>query len=327
MAELSVTYMGLTLKNPIIVASSSLTGTVDGVRRCEEAGAGAVVLKSIFEEQIESETREVEDQSMPLQHPEAMGYLRQAGIQLSEETYLGLVREAKKAVSIPVIASLNCVHPDWWTNYAAKIAEAGADAIELNIALLPTDPNRPVKEIERTYRRIIESVCGKVDLPVAAKIGPYFTSLPRVARELTGAGAAALVLFNRFYQLDIDIEDLELKSGYHYSSPEEIYVPLRWIAILSSQVSSDLAATTGIHDGAGVVKQILAGARAAQLCSTLYRSGLDRIGQTLGELEGWMDRHGYGAVEDFRGRMSMEVSDDPEHYERLQYIKAYSALD
>ncbi len=327
MADLTTTYMGLELKNPIIVASSSLTGTLDGVRRCEQSGAAAVVLKSIFEEQIEAETAEVEREASPYDHPEAFDYVRQAGIRLSQDKYLGLIRDSKEEVSIPVIASLNCVNPDWWTDYAVRIADAGADAIELNIALLPTDPLRSVKEIEKTYARIIESVCRKVDLPVAAKIGPYFTSLPHTARELKGAGASSLVLFNRFYQLDIDVETMHLVPGYHYSSPEEIYVPLRWIAILSTQVGCDLAATTGVHDGAAVVKQLLAGARAVQVCSTLYKNGLERMGSIIGELTEWMTRHGFSTLEDFRGRMSMEVSDRPEQYERLQYIKVFAGLE
>lgn len=326
MADLSVTYMGIELKNPIVVGSSSLTETIEGVRRCADSGAGAVVLKSIFEEQIEAETEEVEREAMPYQHPEAFDYVRQTAMQMSQDKYLKLIKDSKKAVSVPVIASLNCVNPDWWTSYAAKIADAGADALELNIALLPTDARRTVKEIEKTYTRILTSVLRKINLPVAVKIGPYFTSLPHMALELTGAGASALVLFNRFYQLDIDIENMKLTPGYHFSSPDEIHVPLRWLAILSAHIGCDLAATTGVHDGAAVIKQLLAGARVVQVCSTLYLNGLERVGSMIGELSSWMGRHGYGTIEDFRGMMSMEFSDRPEQYERLQYIKVYSGL-
>lgn len=326
MADLSVTYMGMELENPIVVASSSLTSTLEGVRHCADSGAGAVVLKSIFEEQIEAETAEVEREAMPYQHPEAFDYVRQTAMQMSQDKYLKLIKDSKKAVSIPVIASLNCVNPGWWTSYAVKIADAGADALELNIALLPTDPLRTAREIERTYTKIIDSVLKKINLPVAVKIGPYFTSLPHMARELSGAGASALVLFNRFYQLDIDIEKMCLTPGYHFSSPDEIHVPLRWVAILFTQVRCDLAATTGVHEGAAVIKQLLAGARVVQVCSTLYRNGLGRIEEMTRELSSWMDKQGYGAIEDFRGRMSMEFSDKPEQYERLQYIKVYSGL-
>ncbi|TNF46218.1 dihydroorotate dehydrogenase-like protein [bacterium] len=327
MADLSVTYMGMELKNPIVVASSSLTSTLEGVRHCSDSGAGAVVLKSIFEEQIEAETKEAEREAMPYDHPEAFDYVRQTAMQMSQDQYLKLIKDSKKEVSIPVIASLNCVNPDWWTSYAVKIADAGADALELNIALLPTDPFRTAKEVEKTYNKIIESVLKKVELPVAVKIGPYFTSLPHTARELSGAGASALVLFNRFYQLDIDIEKMHLTPGYHFSSPDEIHVPLRWIAILSTQVGCDLAATTGVHEGAAVIKQLLAGAQVVQVCSILYRDGLEQIGKMTEEVSKWMDKHGHGTLEDFRGQMSMEFSDKPEQYERLQYIKVYSALE
>jgi dihydroorotate dehydrogenase (fumarate) len=327
MADLSVTYMGLKLANPLIVSSSSLTNTVAKVKRCEDSGAGAVVLKSLFEEQIEAQTEEIEDESWPYPHPEAFDYVRQMGMRLGQDDYLKLISEAKKAVSIPVIASLNCVTPKWWLNYASEIARAGADGIELNIAILPTDPGRSGEEIERTYLRIIEGIRRRVEIPVAAKIGPYFTSLPRLARGLSDAGAAALVLFNRFYQMDIDIDKLELSPGYHLSSPDEIHLPLRWIAILAGQVGCDLAASTGVHDGAGVVKQLLAGARAVQVCSNLYQKGMGRVAALLRELEEWMGRHGFEKIADFNGRMSMEASDKPEVYERLQYIKVYVGLE
>jgi dihydroorotate dehydrogenase (fumarate) len=226
-----------------------------------------------------------------------------------------------------VIASLNCVTPKWWTSYAAQIARAGADAIELNIALLPTDPQRTAEQVEKTFERIVEGICRKIELPVAVKLGPYFTSLPQTARTLRQAGAAALVLFNRFYQLDIDIEKLRLTPGYHLSSPDEIYVPLRWIAILSSQIGCDLAASTGVHDGTGVVKQLLAGAKTVELCSALYQKGMDRLGAIRDELVAWMERHGYKSVEEFRGKMCMESSENPEYYERLQYIKVFVGLE
>lgn len=327
MADLSITYMGLKLRNPIIVSSSSLTNTVDKIKRCEEAGAGAVVLKSLFEEQIEAQTEEIEQEAWPYPHPEAFDYVRQMGMRLGQDEYLKLIEQAKEAVSIPVIASLNCITPKWWNSYAQEIARAGADAIELNIAILPSDPDRDTQEIEKTYVRIVEGVRRKVELPVAAKIGPYFTSLPQLARELRIAGASALVLFNRFYQLDIDIEKLKLTPGYHLSSPDEIYLPLRWIAILSTQVGCELAASTGIHDGSGVIKQLLAGAQAVQVCSNLYQKGMGRIKVMLQELAEWMEKHGYTSIEEFRGKMCMEVSEKPEYYERLQYIKVFVGLE
>jgi dihydroorotate dehydrogenase (fumarate) len=327
MADLSVTYMGLKLANPLIVSSSSLTNTVAKVKRCEDSGAGAVVLKSLFEEQIEAQTEEIEEESWPYPHPEAFDYVRQMGMRLGQDDYLKLISEAKKSVSIPVIASLNCISPKWWGNYAREIARAGADAIELNIAILPVDPQRSAEDVERTYVRIIEGIRRRVEIPVAAKIGPYFTALPQLARRLSDAGVAALVLFNRFYQMDIDIEKLSLVPGYHLSSPDEIHLPLRWVAILSGQVGCDIAASTGIHDGTGIIKQLLAGARAVQVCSHLYQKGMDSIGVMLDQLREWMERHHHDKIADFNGKMCMESSEKPEYYERLQYIKVLVGLE
>jgi dihydroorotate dehydrogenase (fumarate) len=309
------------------VSSSSLTNTVVKVKRCEDSGAGAVVLKSLFEEQIEAQTEEIEEESWPYPHPEAFDYVRQMGMRLGQDDYLKLISEAKKSVSIPVIASLNCISPKWWGNYAREIARAGADAIELNIAILPVDPQRSAEDVERTYVRIIEGIRRRVEIPVAAKIGPYFTALPQLARRLSDAGVAALVLFNRFYQMDIDIEKLSLVPGYHLSSPDEIHLPLRWVAVLSGQVGCDIAASTGIHDGTGIIKQLLAGARAVQVCSHLYQKGMDSIGVMLDQLREWMERHHHDKIADFNGKMCMEASEKPEYYERLQYIKVLVGLE
>jgi dihydroorotate dehydrogenase (fumarate) len=325
-ADLAVSYMGLKLRNPLIVAASSLTGTMAKLKRCEDAGAGAVVLKSLFEEQIEVATAPLEREGA-YAHPEAADYLRQVGLRLNQDQYLKLVTEAKASLSIPVIASLNGVSSKGWTGYAAQLAKAGADAIELNVALLASDFDRGAAELESEYLKIVESICSKVKLPVAVKIGPYFTSLPQTALALRRAGASALVLFNRFYQLDFDIERLALTPGYHLSSPDEIHLALRWIALLSAELGCDLAASTGVHDGAGVIKQLLAGAKAVQLCSALFLKGMDRLTQSLKELGAWMERHGFAAIEDFRGKMSREASGDPRLYERLQYIKVYVGLE
>jgi dihydroorotate dehydrogenase (fumarate) len=327
MADLSVTYMGLKLRNPIIVAASSLTGSPAKIKRCQDAGAGAVVLKSLFEEQIEAQTSQMEQEAWPYTHSEAYDYVRQMGLRLGQAEYLKIIVEAKKSLSIPVIASLNCVTPKSWTRFAGQIANAGADAIELNIALLASDFDRSAEDIQSAYVRIVEAIRREVRLPIAVKIGPYFTSLPQSALALRRAGASALVLFNRFYQLDFDIERLALTPGYHLSSPDEIHLPLRWIAILSAQVGCDLAASTGVHDGAGVIKQLLAGARAVQVCSVLFLKGMERIKSMLEELESWMDRHGFQSIDEFRGKMSQEASGKPALYERLQYIKVYVGLD
>jgi len=327
MADLSVSYMGLKLRNPLIVASSSLTGTPAKLKRCEEAGAGAVVLKSLFEEQIEAQTAKLEREGGDYPHPEAADYLRQIGLRLNQDEYLKLVADAKANLAIPVIASLNCVSPKGWTDYAAKLAKAGADAIEVNVAIIASDFDRTAAEVEGAYLKVVEGIRAKVKLPIAVKLGPHFTSLPQTALALRRAGASALVLFNRFYQLDFDIERLALTPGYHLSSPDEIHLPLRWIAILSAQVGCDLSASTGVHDSAGLIKQLLAGAKAVQLCSTLFLKGMDRIKTMLEELGAWMERHGFATIEEFRGKMSQEKSADPLLYERLQYIKVYVGLD
>ncbi len=327
MANLSTTYLGLKLANPLIVSSSSLTNTVDKIRRCEDAGAGAVVLKSLFEEQIAAETAELEDKSWPYSHPEAFEYIRQMGLRIGQDDYLKLIEGAKKAVSIPVMASLNCVSPKWWGSYARQIAAAGADALELNVAVLPKDFNLSAEAVERTVTRIVGSLQPGFPIPVAAKIGPFYTNLPRVADALVRAGAAALVLFNRFYQVDFDIEKLAPRSAYHFSSPEEIHLPLRWIAVLYGQLRCELAASTGVHDAAGAIKLLLAGATAVQTCSALYQNGLERLGRMRKELGEWMERHGWATIVDFRGKLSQGQSERPEAYDRLQYIKALTGVE
>ncbi len=322
MADLTTKYMGLELRNPLIVASCSLVNNLEGVQRCCDAGAGAVVLKSLFEEQIEADTREIQRNVWLSGHAEAYDYVRKIGIETGEEDYLELLARAKKAVPIPVIASVNCVTPDWWLEYARKIESAGADAIELNIAVLPSDPRHTSSEIEGLYYKIVEGVRKNVRIPIAVKIGPYFTSLASVAQELCARGAAALVLFNRFYQLDINIDNLHLVPGYRFSSAEEMSVPLRWISLLAGRVKCDLAATTGVHDAQGFVKQLLAGATTVQICSTLYKHGIGHIAQILSNVEQWMTKHQFGSVAQFQGKLSQKQSGEPEAYERLQYVKS-----
>lgn len=327
MTSLSTEYMGLRMANPLIVASCSLVSTAEGVRRCADAGAGAVVLKSLFEEQIEAETQDLQRHLWFSGHSEAFEYVKKMGMALGPREYLKLVEEAKSAVAIPVIASLNCISPKWWANYARQIASAGADGLELNISLMPSEPSMSSQEIERLYLRILEEIKRRVDLPIAVKMGPYITSMAHLADELSRRGASALVLFNRFYRLDIDTDKLELAPGYRYSSPDEMSVPLRWIALLAGRVNCDLAASTGVHDGAGVVKQLLAGATATQVCSTLYLNGLEQIGRILEQLEAWMTTHGFGSLHEIRGKLSQMQSAYPVLYERLQYIKALVGIE
>ena len=327
MADLATTYMGLRLANPFIVASCSHTKTVDGVKKCADGGAGAVVLKSLFEEQILADMRESEIRTEMLWHPEALAYVQRMGLELGPTEYLQLVRDCKKAVSIPVIASLHCVTPGLWIDYARRIEEAGADAIELNISIMPSDPKRPSADVESRCLDIVEGAARAVKLPVAAKIGPHFTSIAFMAKELWKRGASALVLFNRFYQFDIDLEKLSLKGAYRLSTPLEIALPLRWIALLSGKVKCDLSASTGVHDSAGAIKMLLAGATTVQLCSMLYLKGLGQIAATRDGVETWMNERGMKSLDDVRGKLSQMQSGAPELYERLQYIKALVGIE
>jgi dihydroorotate dehydrogenase (fumarate) len=246
---------------------------------------------------------------------------------LGPTSYLSLVEEAKKSVSIPVIASLNCVTPKWWLDYAARIADAGADALELNMAIMPSDPTVGSSEIEQRYFDVVEGITKRVKIPVAVKLGPYFTSLGRFATVLCDKGVAALVLFNRFYQFDIDLNRIALRAANRLSSPRELTGSLRWISILSGRVDCDFAGATGIHDGHSALKHILAGAAAVQICSTLYVDGLQKIEIMLNEMEIWMNNKGFTSISQIRGRLKQSESRHPEAYERLQYIKALVGIE
>lgn len=351
MIDLSTTYMGLPLRNPLVVASSSLTGSVEGVKGCVDAGAGAVVLKSLFEEQISHETGNLSQYADYASHYEAAEYLQGYGMELGPREYLKLVEDSRKAVDVPVIASLNCFTSERWADYARKLEAAGASAIELNVGLMPNRTDQEGTAIEQRYFRILYEVKSRVEIPVAMKIGPYFSSLANVAAKLcrdraegpdftvgwcgpgkssgkiVWRGADALVLFNRFYQLDIDIEKMKLVAGNPYSTSEEIHTPLRWISLLSGKLDCDLAATTGVHDGHDAVKQLLAGAQVVQLCSTLYQNGNEQIGRILEEIKDWMARHEFGRLKDFRGRLSQARSSNPRGHERLQYIKLFVGIE
>ncbi len=322
MADLSTKYMGLDLANPIIVGSSGLTDSVEGVGKCAEAGAGAVVLKSIFEEQIVGEVDKLVDASGPAYwHSQAAEYITRYGRENAVERYLDLIRGAKEAVSVPVIASIHCVSAGAWTEFAQRVEQVGADGLELNIFVLPADPRIDGRTNEQIYLDVAKAVKQKVKIPVALKIGSFFSGLANLALAL-GVDIDALVLFNRFARVDFDTEKLSLKPASFLSSPDEMVVPLRWISILSGQIACDLAATTGVHDGEAVVKQLLAGAAAVQVCSALYKNGVGHIGTMLDGLRDWMGRHEFPSVADFRGRMSQTESLKPGAYERVQFMKA-----
>ncbi len=350
MADLSTSYMGIPLINPLIVASSSMTGSVTGVRNCAEAGAGAVVLKSLFEEQIVAETNALSQHASYAGHGEAYEYLQGYGTELGPQNYLKLVKEAKAAVNIPIIASLNCIGSDHWSDYAIKLENAGADAIELNVGLMPTHCKQEGPEVIEEYFKILHDVKTRIKIPVAMKLGPYFTSFAHFADRLshdraeapaftvgwfgknnevgkvTWQGVDGLVLFNRYYKFDIDIDKLELAHGNPFSSQSEIHYGLRWISLLAGKVGCDLACNTGVHDGRDVVKAMLAGAAVVQVCSTLFQNGLGQIDKMQEFLQAWMQQHNYEKLADFRGLLSQNRSKNPEHYERLQYIKLFSEI-
>lgn len=326
MPNLSTKFLGLSLPSPVVLGSSSLARSVDGVKRAEDAGAGAVVLKSLFEEQISAEVgAEAAGTNLGV-HPEAEEYVSGMGMRLGPEDYLGLIRAARDAVAIPVIASVNCVSPKWWGTYAKQLEEAGAHAIEVNIGLLPRGVDEDGESIDSRTLKIVARVRSQVDVPIAVKIGPYYSSLANVTREIRKAGAQGLVLFNRFYQLDIDIENQQLKPGVQFSAPEEIYPTLRWLSLLHGRVGCDLAATTGIHNGEAAIKALLAGASVVQMCTGVYKGGYEALTEARDRISAWMDRHGVDTVNDMVGRLSQDRSDAPELYERLQYIRALTGL-
>jgi dihydroorotate dehydrogenase (fumarate) len=320
--DLTTTYMGLTLKNPLIVGSSSLTGSLKRIEECAAAGAGALVLKSLFEEQISAGVAaQIEEFEPTFWHVEAAEYISKYGQENALSNYLRMIQEAKQATSVPIIASINCVSEKDWPQYASRIESAGADALELNVFVLPVDPHKPGVEYEGVYFDILRRVKKHVSIPVAVKIGSYFTNPAAFCSRMANTGADALVLFNRFYQPSFDIEQLKVVPAPYFSSPEEFAHSLRWIAILSGEITCQLAAATGIHDGPAAIRQLLAGADAVQVCSALYKHGPEHLQSILAEITAWMDRHGYTSLQDFRGKLSQERSDSPGVYERVQFMK------
>ncbi len=324
MADLTTNYLGLKLRNPIIAGSSGLSRSAAGVKQLEENGAGAVVLKSIFEEEIAFEyqdvLKEAGEERLNLDQFDYYDY-QIKGEKLKEYTHL--IRESKHSVSIPVIASINCVYSHEWVSFANQLQEAGADALELNMFFLPTEFDRTTEEKEKAYFQIIEKVKNVVSIPIALKISYYFSNLGPMIQKLSETGIAGLVLFNRFYSPDFDIEKFEVVPSNVFSSSSDLPLSLRWIAIMAERVSCDLAASTGVHDGTALIKQILAGARAVQVVSALYKNGKGHIKTMLNTLDAWMEKKGFDSLSDFRGKMSQAKSDNPAAYERVQFMKYF----
>jgi dihydroorotate dehydrogenase (fumarate) len=322
--DISTTYLGLTLPSPVIAGSSGLTGSLDKITAFARHGAGAVVLKSIFEEEIYFEEEDI------IKEAEAEGVnldqfdyydVHLKGQKL--DRYIKLIEDAKQAVDIPVIASINCVYSHEWTTFAHRIEGAGADALELNMFFLPSDFERTAREQEEAYFEIIDKITATVSIPVALKISYYFSSLGPMIQRLSRTGVAGLVLFNRFFSPDIDIETLKVKPSFVFSTPAELALSLRWMAIMARKVDCDLAASTGVHDGAALIKQLLAGAKAVQTVSSLYQKGPAHIETMLADLKAWMQRHEFASLYDFRGRMSQEAASNPAVYERVQFMRYF----
>ncbi len=323
MADLSTNFAGLELRNPVIVSSSGLTDSVEKIRKLEEAGAGAVVLKSLFEEQILFEAGNL---SQAADYPEADDYLRNYTRSNSIDTYLDLIEAAVKGSKIPVIASINCISDSEWYDFASKIEEAGANALELNVYFLPAGKQAGSVNYEKLYLDIAENIKRRVDIPVVMKLGQNFTNLVNMVDLLYHRGINGVVLFNRFYSPDINIKDMKMTSSDVFSSPSDLRYSLRWVAIVSSLVERiDIAASTGVHDGNGLIKQLLAGAKAAQVCSAIYRNGPGHISRMLGELEEWMKEHEMESLDAFRGKMNYANIPDPQVYERSQFMKFFSS--
>ena len=324
MIDLKTQYAGLTLRNPIIVGSSGLTNNAERNKEFEKAGAGAIVLKSLFEEQIEAQSDALmQDQD----YPEAMDYIRGYVKANQINDYLNLIRESKQLCTIPIIASVNCYKADAWTDFARQIEEAGADALELNVFFMETDLQR-VTDVEQLYARIIRDVKKSVSIPVIIKLGKNFSNIPALVHTLKVNGADAVTMFNRFYQPDIDINSLQIVSGNVFSSHSDLSETLRWTAIVSGKVPGiDISCSTGVHDWEDVIKCLLAGASTVQMCSALYTHGGEIIAQILTCIEEWIHQVHYESVSQFRGKLSYANIPNPSLYERSQFMKYFANRD
>jgi dihydroorotate dehydrogenase (fumarate) len=320
MADMVTEYMGLALPSPLVLASSALSNRIENLEQAEAHGAGAVVLRSLFEEQLEGETTALEEELArgAESNPEARTYFPPQRVGPHE--YLSLLQRAKRALSVPVIASLNCSAPGSWTGYAREIEQAGADALEVNLYAVEANPELSAAEVEARYLEIVGAIRQAVSIPVAVKLSPYFTSFAHFAAQVDRLGVNAIVLFNRFLQPDISLEKMAAQATMSMSSPHEALLPLRWIGILHGRLKAQLAATTGVHDAAGVLKQILAGAQVVQLASTLMKNGVPHLGKLLAGMEEWLDKRGVSALEDVRGSLSQKAVQDPGAFERAQYV-------
>ena len=327
--DLKTTYLGLKLKNPLVPSAGPLTGDLSRARELEDMGAAAIVLPSLFEEELDHETRRLQHflEHGTESYAEATSYFPEAVEYLTgPDEYLERIRRMKAALEIPVIASLNGVTATGWTESARRIEQAGADALELNVYYVPTSPEESGRSVEERYLEALRAVRLQVKIPVAVKIGPYFSSLATMAQRFEEEGANGLVLFNRFYQPDIDLENLDVFPNIHLSGPMDLRLPLRWIAILSPQVSMSLAASGGVDRAPEAIKLLLVGATVVMMCSTLLRNGPARLKEVLLGLRNWMFEREYSSLEILRGSMSHRFTSDPSAFERANYIKALKSF-
>jgi dihydroorotate dehydrogenase (fumarate) len=328
MIDLSTKYLGLNLKNPLVVSASPLSAELGNIRRMEDCGASAVVLPSLFEEQIQVESNTL-DQFLSQgteSFAEALSYIpNMEGYRLGPDGYLEHLRRAKEAVKIPVIGSLNGTSTSGWVGYAKKIEEAGADALELNIYFIPTDAEMSGSHVEQMYIDLVSQVKSSIHIPVAVKIGAYFSSMPNAAKSLDMAGADALVLFNRFYQPDFDVENLEVIPNLILSTPHELLLRLNWVAVLYGKIKADMAVTGGVHSALDVLKSMMAGARVAMMTSALLRNGIGHLATVQADLLKWMEEHEYESIHQMQGSMSQRSLADPSAFQRANYVKVLSS--
>lgn len=327
--DLTTSYLGLKLNHPIVAAATPFTHRVDGFRKLEDAGVAAIVMHSLFEEQIAGEQKELDFLTTQGSESfaEALSYFpKPDNFEVGPDEYLKLISDAKKAVKVPVIASLNGVTTGGWIEYARKIQQAGADALELNVYYLATDPFQPGEVVERNYIEVLKTVRSQIRIPIAVKLSPYFSNLANMARRLDEAGADSLVLFNRFYQPDLDLDKLEVWPHVELSTSAEVRLPLRWIGILYGRLKCNLAATSGIHTREDLIKVIMAGADAAMICSALYHSGTGIVKELLKGVETWMGDHDYASVSEMKGVLSQKSVAEPAAYERANYMKTIQSF-
>jgi dihydroorotate dehydrogenase (fumarate) len=330
MPDVTTTYLGFPLRNPLVASASPLSRRVDMARRLEDAGVAAIVMYSLFEEQIRHESYELDHYLERGSHSyaESLGYFPPVeDFILEAERYLEHLHNVKQAIGIPVIGSLNGVTPGGWIEYAHKIELAGADALELNIYNVPIDANISAADLENSYVELVREVRASVKLPLALKLSPFFTSLPNIAKRFVEAGANGLVLFNRFYQPDFDLEELEVIPNLELSTSRDLRLPLRWIAMLYGQIEADFALTSGVHTAQDVLKAMMAGANVAMMASTLLHNGVGRIMHILNDLQEWMELHEYESITQMRGSMSLRAVADPAAFERANYMKALNEFD